>query len=701
MSVMLDVFFNPASLVIVGASDRAGSLGRGLTLNVLSSFKGPVYLINVRGGSVLGRSVYRRVSEVPGPVDLALIITPATSVPEVLEDCGSVGVRGAIVYSGGFSEAGRGDLEDEVVRIARRHGIRLLGPNCVGVIDTETPLNATFVSMERQLLPPIGGVSIISQSGALGSLILDLMGERLVGLRRFASVGNASDVKIWELVELLASDNRTRVIGLYLESVGEGRRLLEALKRASMVKPVVVLAGGLSESGSRAASTHVAALTTKARILRGALRQTGVLAVESLGEFVAVLEALDRVRVKPGGGRIFIVTNTGGMGVLLSDSLERRGLRPASLPEELAAKLRSVVPGYMALGNPIDLSGSAPTSLYERVVGELLESRAADVLILVNQPQTIAMDVENFIDYAGHLGDSGVPVVLLISGSGYSRDLALRLRRKGLPVAYDPEEASAMVLALLELSKPRGGVGLEVTIAGDALETARRVVGRALEEGRVTLWEHEAKGLLEAYGVETPRYALALDCEGALEAAGRIGYPVVLKILSPQVTHRSDIGGVLVGLRDEVELARGCSKLQELSRRNGVTLAGVLVEEHVDHVAEIALGALRDKLLGPIVMVGLGGYMVELLEDVAFRLTPVTLEDAMDMMRETRVWRLVEGYRGVKLEPVKLAEVIARIGRMVEHLDELEEVDVNPLAVTRDGRLVALDAKIKLRQRDG
>lgn len=694
---MLEELFKPRSVAVIGASDRPGSLGRGLALNVLSSFKGPVYLVNVRGGVVLGRNAYKRLPDVPGTVDLALIITPSSSVPEVLEDCGRVGVRSAIVYSGGFSEAGRGDLEEEVVRIARRYGIRLLGPNSVGVVDTETPLNATFVSTERQLMPLKGGVSLISQSGALGSLILDLMGERLVGLRRFASIGNASDIEMWELVELLTLDAKTEVIGLYLESVKEGRRLLEALRRASTVKPVVVLVGGLSEAGSKAASTHVAALTTKARVLDGALSQARVIRVGSLGEFVSVLEVLGRVKVRPKGDRIVVVTNTGGMGVLLSDSIERRGLRLAGLPEELISKLRSVIPGYMALGNPLDLSGAAPTSLYRRVVEELLSSKVVDILVVVNQPQTVAMDVDSFVEYAKYLGDSGIPVVILVSGSGYSRDLALKLRLSGLPVAFSPEEASIMVLALLRLADlSRGERGAEVTVPEEAATTARKLVRGALEEGRLTLGEHEAKSVLRAYNIEIPRYELALECREAINIAEKLGYPVVLKIVSPRILHRSDIGGVVMGLRDPGTVASECSKLLELSRKADIPLTGILVEEHVEHVAEIAVGALRDKLLGPTVMVGLGGYMVELLEEVAFRLAPLTLEEAVEMIKETRIWKLVDGYRGVKLEPVKLAETIARVGKIVEQVEEIEEIDVNPLALTKEGKLVALDAKIKL-----
>jgi acetyltransferase len=694
---MLEELFKPRSVAVIGASDRPGSLGRGLALNVLSSFKGPVYLVNVRGGVVLGRNVYKRLPDVPGTVDLALIITPSSSVPEVLEDCGRVGVRSAIVYSGGFSEAGRGDLEEEVVRISRRYGIRLLGPNSVGLVDTETPLNATFVSTERQLMPLKGGVSLISQSGALGSLILDLMGERLVGLRRFASIGNASDIEVWELVELLTLDAKTEVIGLYLESVKEGRRLLEVLRRASTVKPVVVLVGGLSEAGSKAASTHVAALTTKARVLDGALSQARVIRVGSLGEFVSVLEVLGRVKVRPKGDRIVVVTNTGGMGVLLSDSIERRGLRLAGLPEELISKLRSVIPGYMALGNPLDLSGAAPTSLYRRVVEEILSSKVVDILVVVNQPQTVAMDVDSFVEYAKYLGDSGIPVVILVSGSGYSRDLALKLRLSGLPVAFNPEEASIMVLALLRLANlSRGERGAEVTVSEEAATTARKLVRGALEEGRLTLGEHEAKSVLRAYNIEIPRYELALECREAINIAEKLGYPVVLKIVSPRILHRSDIGGVVMGLRDPGTVASECSKLLELSRKADIPLIGILVEEHVEHVAEIAVGALRDKLLGPTVMVGLGGYMVELLEEVAFRLAPLTLEEAVEMIKETRIWKLVDGYRGVKLEPVKLAETIARVGKIVEQVEEIEEIDVNPLALTKEGKLVALDVKIKL-----
>lgn len=692
----LEVFFNPRSVAVVGASDKPGSLGRGLALNVISTFKGPVYLVNVKGGVVLGRSVYRRVADIPGGVDLALIITPAASVPEVLEDCGLAGARGAIVYSGGFSESGRRDLEEEVVRVARKHNIRLLGPNCVGVVDTRTPLNATFVSTDRQLIPPPGGISIVSQSGALGSLILDLMGERLVGLRRFASVGNASDVKMWELLEYLASDPGTRAVGLYFESVGEGRRLLDTLRRISKTKPVVALVGGLSESGSRAASTHVAALTTNARILEGALRQAGVIRARSLTEFIAALEVLEKAKIKPSGGKVAIVTNTGGMGVLLSDSLERRGLRLPGLPESLSSKLRSVVPSYMPLGNPLDLSGAAKTELFRRVVEEIAGSRAFDVLVIVNQPQTIAMDVEEFLEYSRSLAGMDIPVVMLISGSSYSREVAGRIRSMGIPVAFDPEEASMMILTLVEAWRTRVEGLLEVNVKGGGRVEARKIIEGALAEGRVTLTEFEAKKILEAYDLSTPRNLVVSSCDEAIEASDKLGYPVVVKVISRGLLHKSDVGGIALNLGSPVEVGRECSRIVGNVTMKGYNVEAILVEEYVEPIAEIALGALRDELLGPIVMVGLGGYLVELLEQVSFRLAPLTLEDAIEMIGETRLEKLATGYRGVKLNTLELAEAIVKLGKLVYENPEIRELDVNPLILARDGKLVAVDAKVRL-----
>ncbi|MDM7275639.1 MAG: acetate--CoA ligase family protein [Thermoprotei archaeon] len=690
---MSTAFFEPRNVAVVGASDKRGSLGWGLTFNVLSSFPGKVYLVNVKGGSIEGRIVYRRVSDIGEPVDLALIITPSNTVPEVLEDAGEAGARAAIVYSSGFSEAGFKNLEDHIVNVARKHGIRLLGPNCVGVIDGWTPINATFISMERQKMPPRGSISIVSQSGALGSLIMDLMGERLIGLRRFASVGNAADVKMWELLEFFGEDPLTEAVGLYFESLSEGRKLIDKLSEVSERKPVVVLRGGASESGSRAASTHVAALSAPARVVEGLLKGSGVLRAETMSEFIAILELLGRKPPRPSKDNVIVVTNTGGMGVLVSDSLELKGLKLGRLSGGLEAKLRRVLPPYVSINNPLDLSGGAPTSIYREAVKTILESQEAGVLLVVNQPQTIAMDSENFIEFAGELRGLNIPVIVLVEGSGYSRELANRLRLKGLPVASTPEEAAAMVWALS--ASRRGGLERPPEHPLEARAEALKVIESVRREGREFLLEHEAKALARAYGLETPRGGLASSVNEAVALADSIGYPVVAKIVSPDVLHKSDVGGVILGLRSPEDVIDAYEKLRRLAVRFKARFTGVLIEEMVSTRFEASIGALRDPLLGPIVMAGLGGVLVELLGDVTFRKAPLSVVEALEMIGETSLGRLVEGYRGFRADARKIAEAIVNVGLLISSNPEIAEVDVNPLAVL-DDEVKALDVRVKL-----
>ncbi len=690
---MSTVFFEPRSVAIVGASDRRGSLGWGLTFNVLSSFPGKVYLVNVKGGSIEGRTVYRRVSDIGEHVDLILIITPSKTVPEVLEDAGEAGAGAAIVYSSGFSEAGFKDLEDYTVKVARKHGMRLLGPNCVGVIDSWTPLNATFISMERQMMPPRGSISIVSQSGALGSLIMDLMGERLIGLRRFASVGNAADVKMWELLELFGEDPLTEAVGLYFESLSEGRKLIDKLSELSERKPVVVLRGGASESGSRAASTHVAALSAPARVVDGLLRGSGVLRVESMGEFIAVLELLSRKLPRPSKGNVIVVTNTGGMGVLVSDSLEFKGLRLKRLSEGLEAKLREILPSYVSINNPLDLSGGAPTIVYREAVKIILDSQEAGILLVVNQPQTIAMDSENFIEFAGELRELNIPVIVLVEGSGYSRELANHLRLRGLPVASTPEEAAAMVWALSASKRKRLEKPPEHPL--EARAEALKIIEAAKREGRGVLLEHEAKALARAYRLETPRGGLASSVDEAVALADSIGYPVVAKIASPDILHKSDVGGVILGLKSPRDVRSAYERLRELAVRFKARFTGVLVEEMVPGGFEASIGALRDPLLGPVVMAGLGGVLVELLGDVTFRGAPLSVFEALEMIGETRLGRLVEGYRGFKADARKMAEAIVNVSLLISGNPEIAEVDVNPLMLL-DDKVKALDVRVKL-----
>lgn len=664
--------FEPKSIAIVGASERPGSLGRALTENVISTFPGKIFLVNQRGGSILGREARRSIKEV-GEVDLSLIIVPYSAVPSVLEESGEAGVKASIIYSGGFEEAGRGELEKEILRIARKHSMRVLGPNCVGIIDAHTPLDATFMSRERQGIPQAGGVSLISQSGAIGSLFLDYMAKRLIGLRRFVSVGNAADVGLSEIIDFLSADEKTDVIAVYFESAEEGRALIDALRRASEKKRVVVMKGGLSEGGARASATHVAALAKPKRLLEGALRQSGAFVARGIDEFIASVESLSRV---PSFSEDFvIVTNSGGMGVILSDALEERGVRVAPLREELAERLRSLLPPFISPNNPIDLSGGATTELY----GKVIEAVGASSLIIVNQPQTAAMDSENFPALLEKL--AGRPAIFLVAGGDYAMSFARELRKRGTAVAESPREAVAMVLSLT--TKKRQSPVVRSGGRQAFLEVAKK--GYILE--------NEAKDLLRLYGLSAPRGAVVHSAEEAMRVAELYGR-VVMKLLSPDVMHKTEIGGVIKGVVSE-NAGEAFEKIANIARERGIRLSGVLVEEMIPVEAEIAVGALRDEHLGPAVFLGLGGFFIELIDDTSFRLSPLSPEDISDMVRETRLWKLLEGYRGVKVSEDEIAKALIAVSSLMQENPEVGEVDVNPIAVSQ-GRLVVLDAKMRI-----
>ncbi|MEM4484738.1 MAG: acetate--CoA ligase family protein [Sulfolobales archaeon] len=692
----LDRLFRPGNVAVIGASSREGSLGRGLAENILRSFPGNVYLVNKRGGEILGRRAYKSIEEIGEKIDLALIIVPASSVPEVLEDLARVGGRFAVVYSGGFRESGREDLEKEILEIAGRGGVRILGPNCVGFIDNWTPINATFVSIERQGVPKRGFISLISQSGALGSLFLDLMSYRGLGLSKFISVGNASDIKISELLRYLSEDQETKVVGLYIESVGEGRELIESLRYASQRKPVVILKGGRTSGGFRAALSHVGALTTSPELVQGVLRSTGAHVERDLRGFIASLEALEKLPRRIGSESIVIVTNTGGLGVLTVDALEEEGFKLLELSEKHIEMLRNVIPAYMSVNNPIDLSGDSPTSRYREVIDLVMKEISPDLLIIINQPQTYAMDTENFIKFSSDLPSYGKPFIILISGGLFARDFAVKLREKGMVVAEDPQEVISMLKALR--TRPSMGEKLyELAKILSKREEVLEIFKKVYKDERRRLYEYEAKEVFKIYGIDIPRGFIARGKEDLEIADLELRYPLVMKIISRDIIHKSDIGGVVLGIRDLDELKKNYDLMVESMRRRGVRIEGVLVEEMVKPSIELIIGGFRDPLLGPVIMFGYGGLYVELFRDISFRPYDATKEDILSMIDETKISIAIKkGLRGLeKIDPEKILGVLASISRIFYENPEVREAEINPATIA-DGRIIALDARIVL-----
>ena len=699
----LDYLFNPSSVALIGASDKPGSLGRGLAENVLSTYSGKIYFVNRRGGKILGLEAYRSVSDISDSIDLALVIIPAQAVPETLEELGEKRTRIAVVYSGGFREAGREDLEKEVLRIAERRGIRILGPNCVGFIDNWTPINATFVSRERQGLPRRGYVSLISQSGALGSLFLDLMSLRRIGLRRFVSVGNASDIKISEILDYLANDENTKVIGLYIESVSEGRSLVDAVRRVSPKKPVVILRGGRTTRGSRAALSHVAALSASPRLVDGVLSISGVTRANSIREFLSSLEALERIERTGSINRIIAVTNTGGMGVLLSDALEINSINLEELGEELVKRLREVVPPYMSINNPIDLSGDAPTERFRQVINVLINSSSRpDLLILINQPQTFAMDTENFLVLVRELREkySDLRILLLVSGGVFAQEFASRLRELGVVVGEDPEEIVSMIRALrgVYVHSPR-----IIDLVESKRDLAKRIIERALKSSRSILFEYEVKELLSLYSVKIPRGFVARSREEIKDLfnTANLRFPVVAKIVSHKITHKSSVGGVVLGIRDLGELERIYAELVEKMRVLGIDLEGVLIEEMIRGDLEFFVGGYRHEIFGPLVSFGSGGVFVEVLRDVSFRTHDSTVEEIYSMISETMFYKLLSRYDPAARKRIidNITRVVGVISRVLYDFEEIREIEINPATISNE-EVIALDARAILVSRE-
>lgn len=442
---MLDPFFKPKNIAIIGATDKPNSLGRSLTENVINTFPGKVYLVNIKGGSFNNIKIYKSILEIEENIDLALIIIPSHTVIQVLNECGVKGVKGAIIFSGGFSEIGPegAELEHKVIDTAKKHNIRIIGPNCVGVIDNWLPLNATFISPERWLRPPPGNVSIISQSGALGSLILDVSAILNIGFSKFISLGNSSDVSITDTIEYLANDPTTQIIGIYLESIKEGKKFLEKLKEVTRSKPIIILKGGIGNKGSVAAKSHTGAISGSIEILDGALKQVGAIRAKSFSEFISLLNIFSKSKpIK--GDRVAIITNAGGMGVLMTDSLESRGIPLSEFTTATYNKLKDVVPPYMGINNPIDLAGDADSNRYDKVLRILEAASEVDILITIVLPQTPALDSDNFSEIiVEHYKKSDKPLLLLISGGDYTMKMARYISSKGVPVFFDPDDLAS------------------------------------------------------------------------------------------------------------------------------------------------------------------------------------------------------------------------------------------------------------------
>ncbi len=711
----LQPFFTPNGVAIIGASRDPSKLSYGVIRNLVDperGYPGPIYPVNPKADEILGRKCYPDIASVPDPVELAVLIIPAAAVIPGIEACGKRGIKAAVVISGGFREVGAEGAarEREMVAMAQRYGMRVMGPNGIGVIDTHTPLNTTFVKG----MPPQGSIAFLSQSGALCGGIIDWTVGHGIGFSRFLSVGNEADVNETDVIPFLAEDPQSKVITLYLEDIKGGPAFVDALRDAARRKPVIALKTGRTGSGQAATASHTGALAGVHSAFRAACKQAGALEVESVQ---ALFDAALAFAYQPllQGNRIAIVTNAGGPAALAADTLESVGLQLARTTKATQDKLRPVLAAVAQLGGPVDLLGGADEHGYRAAMDAVLADPNCDGLLAVLVPQVLvnAVAVVEAFRAAAAAQTEGAqsahakPVVACLMGDISLPEARAVAHRLNIPAYTFPEDAVRAFGALwqrrqIEERLAAASVHIERTDAERAADArgrrkAQDVLMLAHAAGKPALDAAECRTLLDAYGIRTPQEYLSVDPSDAASFAERIGYPVVLKIISPDILHKSDIGGVIVGVADEQGVREGFDAILQRTKASypDAHIRGIQVQEMVRGGQQVIVGIKRDPTFGPLVMFGLGGIYVEALADVSFRLAPLTAEDAEAMIDEVRSARLLRGLRGAPpADRAALVDAIVRIGRLAAEHDEITELDVNPLLVLPRGEgAVAVDAR--------
>jgi acetyl coenzyme A synthetase (ADP forming)-like protein len=699
MHQTLNPVFSPQSVAVIGASRTPGTIGYQIVHNLLRhGFQGVVYPVNPKAKSVHSIPAYPSVSDIPGPVDLAVIVVPKDLVPHVVDECGEKGIEALVVITAGFKEVGGAGVlrERALMEQVRRHGMRLVGPNCMGVLNTHpaVSMNATFAPS----MPPAGALSFLSQSGAIGVTILDYAAEYGIGIHHFASVGNKPDVSGNDLLEFWEDDPDTRVILMYLEHFGNPRKFTRTARRVSRKKPIIVVKAGRTKAGARAASSHTGALAGAEIATDALLAQCGVLRANSVEELFDMAMGFGHLPI-PEGNRVAIVTNAGGPGIMIADACESAGLDIVELSPDIQARLREVFPDEASVRNPVDMVASATHESYRVALEIVLQDPRVDAAIAAFVPPlgVRQKDVAESI-VAAAKSRPETPVLAVLMGREGLPQGRLELQASGIPAYIFPESAARALAAMHRYRMWRD----RPDAPPRSFEVDRGAVTEILEsvraQGREHLSEREALRVFGAYGIPTIGYRVARSAEEARAAAEELGYPVVVKVMSPDVIHKSDIGGVKVDLRSAEEVEAAFEQVTEsvASAQPDALVEGVLVEEFVKGGRETIIGVAQDPSFGPILMFGLGGIYVEGIRDVVFRVHPVTQDDARGMVRSIRGTKILEGLRGEPgVDFDALSEVVERVSQLVGDHPTIEEMDVNPFLAFEDGG-VAVDARIRI-----
>jgi len=703
----LQAIFAPKTVAVIGATDRAGSVGRTVLWNLISNpFGGTVFPVNPNRSRALGIKAYPNIAAVPDPVDLAVVVTPAPTVPRLIGECVDAGVKGAIIISAGFKEIGEegAKLESQIMENARRGDMRIIGPNCLGVINTQNGLNATFAShMARS-----GDVGFISQSGALCTSILDWSLRENVGFSAFISIGSMLDAGWGDLIYYLGDDPQTKSIVLYMETVGDARSFLSATREVALIKPVIIIKPGRTAGAAEAAASHTGALTGSDEVLEVAFRRSGALRVNAIAELFYMAEVLDK-QPRPQGRRLTILTNAGGPGVLATDALLMSGGELAELPEETLERLNHFLPPHWSRNNPIDILGDADPERYRRAVKIAAQNPASDGTLVILTPQAMTEPTQTAEQLRVYVEEEGVEKPLLASWMGGSDILEGEsiLNQADISTFEYPDTASRMFTYMWRYADNLRSLYETPALTGEAgragREQAADLLRQAREAGRTILTEFESKQLLAAYDIPTVETRVAESAKDATQAAEEIGYPVVVKLHSETITHKSDVGGVRLNLENAEAVQEAFrtmrksvhEKAGEEDDQGRRHFLGVTVQPMISLQGyELIAGSSVDPQFGPVMLFGTGGELVEVFRDRALALPPLNTTLARRMMERTRIYQALKGVRGrPPVDLHALEQTLVRLSRLIAEQCCIKELDINPLLISAE-RIVALDARV-------
>ncbi len=695
----LEVFFNPKSTAVVGASRHKGKVGYEIIANMIrAGYAGKLWPINPKADQIEGLKCFPDLRSLPEVPELVVIVVPAPAVPEVMQQCADVGVKAVIIITAGFKEVGRHgrELEQRVVQIARQAGIRVIGPNCLGVIVPASKLNASFAAE----MPRCGNIAYLSQSGALLTAILDIAVANDIGFSKLVSIGNKADVDELDIIEALAEDDDTRVIAGYLESVSQGDAFVRQAEQISHSKPILLMKSGGTGAGAKAASSHTGSLAGSETTYEAAFARAGVVRCDSIKDQFDYAQAF-AYQPLPEGNRVAVITNAGGPGIMAADAVERQGLSFAKFSQQTVGALRGKLPAEANLLNPVDVLGDARADRYQLAMDAVLADANVDAVLVLLTPQAMtepARTAQVVVESAA--GGGSKPVLACFLGGAKVAE-ALRILRQGRVPPYDsPESAVAALKAMCDYARWRRRPKRIVKLFAVNRRKVEAIIERHLRQGIREIPESESKEILEAYGFLTPKGAVATDADQAVEIARQLGYPVVLKIWSPDILHKSDVDGVQLGLSTDKQVRDAFDLMMYRipKKMPRAKILGVLVQQMCGGGREVILGMKRDPHFGPLMMFGMGGTMVEVLKDVSFYLAPLTAEEAKQMLTSTRTYRMLEGVRGQEgVDIDALAEGLQRLSQLVTEFPQIQEMDINPYIVGPPGTTpVAVDARISV-----